>query len=349
MTAFHDTAKSGTDNSSGTSTPTADTVAETAGDVVIAFHKWEGANGAVDSISDGTGDTWTAVSAVQNHTNNDLHLHLWWKVASGSGSRTVTATLDVARPYRRLGVITITPTGGTTWQIGNVPQGTNGNSNASPTAGSAAGVAAGVALMASGTYGDRDFTAGTGFTVPAEFATANMAVVEYDLTPSGTIAFDGAFSAGVEWLAHGAVFEEVTASGPFELEQVGSIGLQGTLGISGDIAVEAVVPVVAVAPIALTGTLAIAGDITFEIKNWRIPTSAPASTSVHVTILNGSGNTYSIVTQGRTTVHADGHIYFPAQGTLGQKSFAFVHNYDDDTETTSIYGGPCIATIVDVG
>lgn len=157
----------------------------------------------------------------------------------------------------------------------------------------------------------------------------------------GIIA-NGSSPTGDDWVSG-------TLSSAFGIVQVGAIGLVGTLGISGDIAVEAVIPIEPVAPIALVGTLSIAGDLAFQVKAWRIPTNAPTGTEVHVTILNGSGNTYTEVTQGRTTVNADGNIYFPAQGAVGMKLLAFVHNYDDDTETTSIYGGPCIATIVDVG
>lgn len=204
---FHDTAKSGTDNSSGTSTATADTLAVTAGDLIVVVCKWEGAvAGSTASVTDGT-DTYSAISAVQAHTNNDLNLHTFWTIATTTGTRTITFTLSAARSFRRCGAFSFTKgAGGSSWTLGNVPQGTNGNSNASPTAGSAAGTTTGVALMMSGMYGDRDFTAGTGWTVPAEFATANMVVGEYDLSPSGTLTFDGSFSAGVEWLAHGAVF-----------------------------------------------------------------------------------------------------------------------------------------------
>ena len=207
MATFHD-AKSGTDNSSGTSTATADTLAVTAGDLIVAICKWEGAlAGSTASVSDGT-DTYSAVSTVQGHTNNDLNLHLFWTTATTTGTRTITSTLTAARSFRRLGAISITPAGGSTWTLGNTGQGTNGNSSSTPTAGSVTGVSTGVAIMGAGLYGDRDFTAGTGWTVPTEFATANMVVAEYDLTPSGTVTGDGTFSAGVEWLAHVAIFQE---------------------------------------------------------------------------------------------------------------------------------------------
>lgn len=206
--SFHDTAKSGTDNSSGTSTATADALAVTAGDLIVVVAKWEQAlAGSTVTISDGT-DTYAAATTAQGHTNNDLNMQMFWTTATTTGTRTITATHSAARTFRRLAAMSITPTSGYTWSIGNTGQGTNGNSNATPTAGSVTGVAAGVAVMGSGLYGDRNFTAGTGWTVPTEFATTNMAVMEYDLTPSGTITGDGSFSAGVEWLAHVAIFQE---------------------------------------------------------------------------------------------------------------------------------------------
>ena len=139
------------------------------------------------------------------------------------------------------------------------------------------------------------------------------------------------------------------ASVPFVATADAPIGLHGALSISANIAIRAEIGIAPVAPIAMVGALGISSTVDFVVKNWRIPTNAAPTTSVHVTILSGSGQTYAIVTQGRTTVNADGNIYFPAQGTIVQKSLAYVHNYDDDTETLSIYGGPCIATLVDVG
>lgn len=137
--------------------------------------------------------------------------------------------------------------------------------------------------------------------------------------------------------------------GPFALAATAPIALQGTISISADLAFEANIPIEALGPIALQGTLGIQADIVFEIKRWRVPTNAAEGTPVHMIVFTGAGPTYAILAQGDATIEADGSAHIPASGTIGAKAFAVVHNYDDDTETTSIFGGPCIATIVDVG
>ena len=80
----------------------------------------------------------------------------------------------------------------------------------------------------------------------------------------------------------------------------------------------------------------------------RVPTNAPQDTAVHVVVLSGASPTYAIATQGAATIDADGNADISGSGTAGDKAFAFVHNYSDDTDTTSIYGGPAIATLVEV-
>jgi len=80
---------------------------------------------------------------------------------------------------------------------------------------------------------------------------------------------------------------------------------------------------------------------------WRIPTNAANGTAVHVFVMNGSSPTYGILAQGLAVV-AGGFIDVPAAGTPGTKAFAFVHNYNDNTATTSIRGGPSIATLTSI-
>lgn len=207
---FHDSAKSGTDSSGGTSTATADALSVTAGDLIVVICKWEGAlAGSTCSVSDGT-DTYSAVSTVQGHTNNDLNLQLFWAVATTTGTRTITSTLTSARSWRRLGAMSFTKgSGATGWALGNTVQGTNGNTNASPTAGSLSATTSCVAVMGSGLYNDRTLTAGSGWTAPSELATTTMVCGEYQLlSGSASLTCDGSYSDGVEWLAHGAAFNQ---------------------------------------------------------------------------------------------------------------------------------------------
>jgi hypothetical protein len=96
--------------------------------------------------------------------------------------------------------------------------------------------------------------------------------------------------------------------------------------------------------IGVTGAIAVLGDITAQGQFWRVPTNAGGGQSVHVIVYSGTSPTYSILAQGTATV-AGGYAQIPATtGTAGDKAFAFVHNYSDNTATTSIYGGPGIAT-----
>jgi hypothetical protein len=198
--------------------------------------------------------------------------------------------------------------------------------------------------------GSLSWTVPTNADVSAGFRNIGAGYATQTTAASITVTGTATFSSGVAGRALFLIALRPAAAGsPFSASGVSPIGLNGTLEIQAGLSISAVIPIAAVAPVALQGILGISGAVEVVVKMWRIPTDALASTSVHVTILSGSGQTYSIVTQGLTTVNADGHIYFPAQGTIGQKSFAYVHNYDDNTETTSIYGGPCVATIVDAG
>lgn len=146
------------------------------------------------------------------------------------------------------------------------------------------------------------------------------------------------YDIGVWELVSGSAFNVVAAA---------AIGIAGTGAVSGNIGW--VQNVAASAAVAVAGAIAVSGDVQFEIKKWRVPTTAPATTAVHVTIMSGTSPTYTIVTQATAVVDADGYAEIPATGTVGTKRLAHVHNFDDDTETDSIYGGPGIAELVDVG
>lgn len=142
----------------------------------------------------------------------------------------------------------------------------------------------------------------------------------------------------------------ITSAGPFELDQGAPIALQGTLGITGDLVIEADIPIEQVGSIALQGSMTISAAVEIHVHRWRVPTNAPQGTQVHVIVFSGSSPDYTIHVQGTATVDADGFADLPKDGgNPGDKAFALVHNFDDDVNTTSIYGGPCIATIVDLG
>lgn len=149
-------------------------------------------------------------------------------------------------------------------------------------------------------------------------------------------------------VAHFAFAIHDAASGaPFTVTQVGQIAMLGTLGIQAGVAVVAEITLAQVGRIALQGTLGISAELQVLRRVWRVPTNATPGTPVFVMIMSGTGP-YAIVTQGSTVVQPDGHAEIAASGSLGTKAFAFVHNFDGDTNTTSIYGGPGIGSIVDV-
>jgi hypothetical protein len=80
---------------------------------------------------------------------------------------------------------------------------------------------------------------------------------------------------------------------------------------------------------------------------WRVPTNAANGTAVHAMIMSGVSPNYSVLAQGNAVV-AGGYVDLPGAGTPGTLAFAFVHNYNDNTATTSIRGGPAIATLTSI-
>ena len=95
---------------------------------------------------------------------------------------------------------------------------------------------------------------------------------------------------------------------------------------------------------AAIGAAVGAAALTVFSSVWRIPTNAPNGTAVHATVFSGASPTYAILAQG-TAVVAGGFVDIPGIGSIGAKAFAFVHNYADNTATSSIRGGPAIATL----
>jgi hypothetical protein len=80
---------------------------------------------------------------------------------------------------------------------------------------------------------------------------------------------------------------------------------------------------------------------------WRAPTNAPNGTAVIATVYAGIGGARTIITQGLAVV-AGGYVDIPGGGTAGAKALMHVDNYNDNTATTSIRGGPAIATLTSI-
>jgi hypothetical protein len=172
---------------------------------------------------------------------------------------------------------------------------------------------------------------------------------------AGAVTMSWSLSAGgaPQWVIAAAGFKEA-ASGNINLAG-GAIGAAvgaGSLAITNNMAAAAVARAVASGALSvhkpLTGAAigAAVGSaiLTAFSQVWRVPTTAPNGTSVHVIVMSGSSPTYGLLSQG-TAVVAGGYADLPGAGSVGTKAFGFVHNYSDNTATTSIRGGPSIATL----
>lgn len=149
-------------------------------------------------------------------------------------------------------------------------------------------------------------------------------------------------------------FEFAPAGGPIDLTAAATAAAtaSATLIAQRNLAAAAVSNALVTGALSVTKALTAsaigqavgAAALTVFSQVWRVPTNAPNGTALHVMIMSGSSPTYSLVTQGIAVV-AGGFADIPATGTPGTMAFAFAHNYSDNTATTSIRGGPAIATL----
>lgn len=195
---FHDTAF-GTNDTAGTSLGTADQIAVTAGDLILVACRWEQATGAIASISDGV-DTYTEATALQDHAL-PMHMRTFYTVATTTGNRTVTFSLDVSRSWRRVSAISFTPgAGGTGWTLGNVFQTSGFTSGTDPFSfGPLTEPSTGIVMNWMSIGGNRTLTPGSGWTAPAEL-NGVMMTGEYRIAAGGSVSGTGNFNAGVEYL-----------------------------------------------------------------------------------------------------------------------------------------------------
>jgi hypothetical protein len=213
MATLHDTALA--DNSaSGTTLATADALAVTSGDLVILIAKWEGSNGVAASADTGASTpTFSVAQAVVNHTNNDLHGAIFYWLATSTGTVNPRLVFDSGRAWRTVKAYSFTPTGGMTFQLDGAGAAAQGSS-VDPSAGSASASGAGAAVMGAQCYFAPTPTAGSGWTVPAEFTSSDL-LSEYRL-PSGSGSITGNISSNGQsgdWIAQMAIFLEVAAGG----------------------------------------------------------------------------------------------------------------------------------------
>lgn len=141
--------------------------------------------------------------------------------------------------------------------------------------------------------------------------------------------------AGVAYLQV-AIEVKAAASGPTITSAAFSHVAAAALGLAGRGLFPAAVSAVSAITLTYVGSTR---------KVWRVPTTAANGTAVHVTVFSGASPTYAILAQGIATVDASGYAEITSAGTSGDKGLAFVHNWDDNTATTSIFGGAGIATV----
>lgn len=199
------------------------------------------------------------------------------------------------------------------------------------------------------------------WTVPGGYTVAGATTPQflscaYKLqTGSGAQAATYQSNVGTNYLVHvGAVFVETGGGGSIGLAAGATAGasVSASITVTNQLAIAAVAAALGSGSLnvtrALTGSAigqALGSATLSAFSNvWRVPTNAPNGTAVHVIILSGSSPTYAVVAQGPATV-AGGFADLPATGAPGTKAFGFVHNYNDNTATTSIRGGPSIATL----
>jgi hypothetical protein len=214
MATLNDTALASND-ASGTTLSTDDALNVTAGDLVVAGVKFEGATTTVTFDTGGSTPVFSVANAVFHHAaTNDLNGATAYWIATSSGTVTPRVVLGASRAFRKLKAYSFTPAGGTTLQLGNVAA-TEQVATDTPSAGSAAATAAGVAVVFFQCYGSEALTPGTGWSEAAEFDITDAQTTEYQLqTGAVTLTGDGSFGVGSEdVISQMAIFNQAAAGG----------------------------------------------------------------------------------------------------------------------------------------
>lgn len=210
MASLHDTSL-GTADASGTSLSCADTLAVTAGDLVVVGLKWEGLDTTVTIDTGASTPAFDVAVAKEIYSgNNDLNGGVWWWVATATGTVTVRSTLGASRPFRKLKAYSFTPAGGASWSLGNTNRAQVDTTT--PSAGAANATAAGVSVAFFQMYASRALTPGTGWSEVAEFNLTDAQVTQYRL-PSGSesITGNGTLDNSTPTIAQIATFSEVAS------------------------------------------------------------------------------------------------------------------------------------------
>lgn len=215
MATLHDTAL-GTDDASASTLSCADTLTVTAGDLVFAEGKFEGATTSITFDTGAATPTFTVANAVAAHANNDLHKASAAWIATSTGTVTVRYVLGAARLWKTIRAYSVTPgaskTLSATATAVNSATGTGGS--ASLATGSASATGAGVSFAGYVLYGSRTLTASGGWGEAAEFDISSAHCTSYQLhSGAGSLSGAGTLNSDVEYVGQIAIFDEADAGG----------------------------------------------------------------------------------------------------------------------------------------
>lgn len=218
MATLNDTALASDDNS-GTTLSTGDALNVTAGDLVVAGVKFEGAITTVTFDTGAATPTFSVANAAEafglaSPAQNDLNGATGYWIATSTGTVTPRVVLGAARAFRKFKVYSFTPAGGMTLQLGNVASAQQSGTD-TPSAGAAAATAAGVSLTFFQQYGSESLTPGASWLEAAELDLTDAQTTQYQLqTGAGTITGSGSFGVGSEdVISQLAIFNETPSGG----------------------------------------------------------------------------------------------------------------------------------------
>lgn len=214
-TTLHDTAI-GTDDNTNTSVSTADALAVTAGDLVVAGFKCEDAMPSGVTVVIDTGASTPAFTLAYPLTahsgNNELCGAVGYWIATSTTTVTVRATTSNTRSFKILKAYSFTPTAGQTFAYDTGAQNPQATTTAA-SSGAASATASGVAVGFFPAYGSINLTPGTGWAEAAEFNLTDSQPSEYRFpTGAGSITADGTVGAQ-ELLSTLVIFKEISAGG----------------------------------------------------------------------------------------------------------------------------------------
>lgn len=215
MSSYHDSALGSDVANSAGPLATADALAVTLGDLVVAQPKWESGTTTVDVDSGASTPLFSVANAVRVEAGGlsiCSALHFW--IATATGTINPRFTLGAAKDFREFRVASYTPSPGMMFvlasALGNINAADGPNLLTAISAGTASAVMRGVGIVAIALNGSRTITPGAGWVEPVEFNPSTSAHMMYQLIGGpGTITGDCTLSAAVEWIDQLALFNEV--------------------------------------------------------------------------------------------------------------------------------------------